>query len=249
MKLKKIEKRIKNYVFNPVNESFFKNFFLFFQKLKYSFFWFSKSYSYSAQDVIIGHIFQNKKKGVYIDVGCNHPVKGNNTYSLYKKGWRGINIDLDPVSVNTFKYYRPDDINLNVLISKKKNNQIRYFGPRSGKNTIEEIFDKDDHQIISIENSTLNKIYLDSKYRGSEIDLLSIDTEGSELDVLNTIDFKIFRPKLICVEYIYGGRILELTKQDLDILVNSELYKFFIFNNYKLINWLNQDLFFFDKQS
>ena len=37
--------------------------------------------------------------GIYIDVGCNHPIKFNNTYLLYKRGWSGINIDLDSKSI------------------------------------------------------------------------------------------------------------------------------------------------------
>ena len=32
------------------------------------------------------------------------------------------------------------------------------------------------------------------------IDFLSIDTEGTELDILRSIDWKAFRPKLLCVE-------------------------------------------------
>ena len=55
-----------------------------------------KSYSLSNVDLVIERIFKNKKKGIFIDVGCNHPIKyNNNTYLLYKKGWNGINIDLD----------------------------------------------------------------------------------------------------------------------------------------------------------
>ena len=42
-----------------------------------------KSYAISNVDLIIDRIFANKKKGVYIDVGCNHPIKYNNTYLLY----------------------------------------------------------------------------------------------------------------------------------------------------------------------
>ena len=47
------------------------------------------SYSLSGIDLLVAYIFQNKKKGFFIDIGCNHPVYNNNTYLLYKKGWRG----------------------------------------------------------------------------------------------------------------------------------------------------------------
>ena len=41
-------------------------------------------------DLIIANIFRNKKEGIYIDVGCHHPLINNNTFLLHKKGWKGI---------------------------------------------------------------------------------------------------------------------------------------------------------------
>ena len=43
------------------------------------------SYAISNVDLIIDRIFYKLQKGVYIDIGCNHPIKYNNTYLLYKK--------------------------------------------------------------------------------------------------------------------------------------------------------------------
>ena len=53
-----------------------------------------KSFSLSSVDLIIERIFYNLKDGIYLDIGCNHPIKYNNTYLLFKKGWKGINVDL-----------------------------------------------------------------------------------------------------------------------------------------------------------
>ena len=57
------------------------------------------SYSISGVDLIIDRIFAKQKKGIYVDLGCNHPIKHNNTYLLYKRGWKGINIDSDIKSI------------------------------------------------------------------------------------------------------------------------------------------------------
>ena len=38
-----------------------------------------KSYSLSNVDLIIDYLFKNIDKGVYIDVGCYHPLEINNT--------------------------------------------------------------------------------------------------------------------------------------------------------------------------
>ena len=64
---------------------------IFKRKLKYK----KNSYSFNGVDLIIDYIFKNKKNGFYLDIGCQHPVSNNNTYLLFKRGWSGINIDLD----------------------------------------------------------------------------------------------------------------------------------------------------------
>ena len=65
-----------------------------------------KSYSMLGEDLFVKKFFKNKKKGFYIDVGCYHPIDGNNTYLLYKKGWEGINIDLNKTSIDLYKRAR-----------------------------------------------------------------------------------------------------------------------------------------------
>ena len=72
-----------------------KNFFKKISILKRKILYKKISYSYGGVDLLVDYIFKNKKKGLYVDVGAQHPVSNNNTYLLYKRGWRGINIDLD----------------------------------------------------------------------------------------------------------------------------------------------------------
>ena len=50
-----------------------------------SIFTYKKSYSQGSMDLILNHIFKNKNDGFYIDVGCQHPIKNNNTYLLFKR--------------------------------------------------------------------------------------------------------------------------------------------------------------------
>ena len=61
------------------------------RKFKYK----KNSYSFNSVDLIIEYLFKNKNNGFYLDVGAQHPISNNNTYLLFKKGWNGINIDLD----------------------------------------------------------------------------------------------------------------------------------------------------------
>ena len=78
------------------------------------------SYSISGVDLIIDRMFSKMKKGIYIDLGCNHPIKHNNTYLLHKRGWEGINIDADKKSIKEFNNLRKNDYNISALVSSKK---------------------------------------------------------------------------------------------------------------------------------
>jgi len=51
-----------------------------------------KTYSMYGEDLFIKEFFKKKQIGFYVDVGCYHPIDGSNTYLLYKKGWKGVNI-------------------------------------------------------------------------------------------------------------------------------------------------------------
>ena len=75
-----------------------------------------KSYSISYVDLVIDRMFAKISKGIYIDIGCNHPIKFNNTYLLHKRGWSGINIDLDSKSIKDFKKFRPKDYNIKKIV-------------------------------------------------------------------------------------------------------------------------------------
>ena len=75
------------------------------------------SYSQDGEDLVIKNIFKNVQSGVYIDVGCYHPIEISNTALLYDKGWNGINIDISEYSIKLFNHLKPDDINLNLAVS------------------------------------------------------------------------------------------------------------------------------------
>ena len=100
--------------------------------IKNKFFIKKKSYSMEKEDLEIIKKLNKIKNGFYVDVGGYHPVHRNNTYLLYKKNWRGINIDLSKFSIDLFNFARPEDINLNVAVSKT-NKKIKYYTQKKNK--------------------------------------------------------------------------------------------------------------------
>ena len=70
------------------------------------------SLSQFSEDLIIDIILKNakRKKGVFIDVGCNHPIEYNNTYLFYLRGRKCINIDGNIDLISLYDRFRSKDI-------------------------------------------------------------------------------------------------------------------------------------------
>ena len=208
------------------------------------------SYSYGGIDSLIFNIFKNQKNGFYLDVGCGHPIKNNNTYLLNKKGWSGINIDLDEENIDLFNSYRKKDVNLTTAVSDKEGETDLYFyHKKSALNTISK--ENADFQkakvsaIKRIKTQTINKIIENTPFKDRKIDFLSIDVEGSELAILKNFDFTKYSPKVIVVEYLdLSLKKLEIKNLNIDNIIKSEIYKLIKSNNYTLVNILHSDLVF-----
>lgn len=203
-----------------------------------------KSYSNWGIDMLADFFFRDVNDGFYIDVGCHHPYLNNNTLPLYKRGWKGINIDLDYSSIDLFNFFRPKDLNIQIAISDKKGEKdLFFFHNRSAINTLDQINGQNAKEVKKINVDSLNNIIEQSKYKNREIDFLTIDVEGHELKVLEGLNFNKYKPKLIVLEFI-NTDYKEFHQQKIDHIINSELYKFMIKKKYKLVNWIHDDLVF-----
>ena len=132
----KLEEKLKNHFLYKDKLNILKILYFYFQFLKSKL----KPRIINANwglDIVVDAILKNKKKGIYVDIGCHHPLINNNTYLLFKRGWSGINIDLDFSSIEMFNYFRPNDFNKQKAISNSKGfSKFYFFHNRSPKNTI-----------------------------------------------------------------------------------------------------------------
>ena len=74
-----------------------------------------------------------------------------------------------------------------------------------------------------IKSNTLNLVLGNTRYKNQKIDFLNIDIEGADFEALKSLDFDIYRPKLICIEI------------DAKEILNSSIYKYLINLNYEKI--------------
>lgn len=193
----------------------------------------NNSYSQEGEDLIIDKLLGYKKNGFYVDIGAHHPLRFSNTAIFYKRGWNGINIDAMPNSMEAFNLLRKRDINLEIAVANEEETRIFYTFNEPALNTLnkEEALSKDGkngYKIIeTFELKTQKLKTILNKYAGkNEIDFISIDTEGNDLNVLKSSDWEMFKPKLILVE--------ELNHNTIDNLYNSEIAQFLIQKNYSI---------------
>jgi hypothetical protein len=204
-----------------------------------------RSYSMLGEDLVVEKFFKKKQKGFYVDVGCYHPLDGNNTFLLYRKGWSGINVDLNKTSIELFKIARKNDVNLNLAISKKSQKIKYYYRKKINMlNTINKKFAKTSFRkgfkTGSIQSQTLNSILNKSEFKNKKIDFLNLDIEGNEINALKSLDLIKYNPKLICVE-IHNNTSGRKAK---DYLKNNPIYKFLYKKGYKYI-WNNEFSYIF----
>jgi FkbM family methyltransferase len=203
----------------------------------------SKYFSQEGEDLFLIDFFKNKNKGFYIDVGAFHPYRINNTFALYKKGFRGINIDISATSIDLFKLARPDDINLNIGASDKAENK-KFFSNKnlSFHNTFDESLAKSQGKYLrkeyQIKCKTLNQIIENTRFSNSEIDFLNIDVEGYDYQVLRGLNLKQYNPKIICIE------ISKLVNKKNEEYKNTKIFKYLTKNNYKLV-WEGSNSYIF----
>tara|TARA_B100001758_G_C18304170_1_gene554107 strand:- start:9 stop:674 length:666 start_codon:yes stop_codon:yes gene_type:complete len=157
-----------------------------------------KTYSQFGEDLIINNFFKNFV-GKYVDIGCYHPIKYNNTLLLYEKGWTGINIDLNQTSIDLFNVVRKNDLNILACLSDKEEEVVVYFDNKfSALNSIYtknlDKFGIKDFKKIKVKTKIFSNLVKDN------FDFLNIDCEGNDYKILRSIDLKKYNPKLICIE-------------------------------------------------
>lgn len=205
------------------------------RSLKYSF-------AFTGEDRILESIYKPRitENGFYVEVGCNHPKFLSNTYSLYRKGWRGICIDGNKQLIKKYKKVRPRDIAICALVSNEVTTKTFYVAENDVLSTMTKTnLEGEDMKNISVEQQTMQTNTLTNILREvnapSIIDILSIDAEEHDFEVLQSLDFTLYQPKLIIVE---DETFSPVQPKD------NNIYNFLSENGYTLEGYILKNLYF-----
>jgi len=164
-------------------------------------------YSQDGEDLFLDRLIDGAPTGFYIDVGAHHPVRFSNTYMFYLRGWRGINIDAQPGSMDPFRRLRPRDINLECGVGAAAGILPYYQFNEPALNTFDraeaELKDTPPYRIvdrIEVAMRRLDALLDEHLPAGQAIDFLTVDVEGKDLEVLESNNWQRYRPRLVLAE-------------------------------------------------
>ena len=166
-----------------------------------------KSKSQISQDLFVLYFTQQKKDGYFIEIGACDGKHLSNTFALEKKGWTGIICEPS-------RFWHQKMKNRKCVLSKKAVfsesgkklmfNEVPKYPELSGCNDYLENDNNNklrkDFTSYEVETISLNdliKKHLDNK----QIDYISIDTEGSEFEILKDFDFKKHQVEIFTIEH------------------------------------------------
>jgi len=165
----------------------------------------TKLYSQFNEELIIRHFFDDRRGGVFVDVGSWHWRDGSTTYYLEKHlGWSGLAIDAQEPLRKGYVENRPGTKFFSYAVSDKSGEKVKFFLAGQLSSTHGDhlkLFEKaKDYKPQEIEVETITMNDLLEREGVKKIDFLSMDIEEGEPPALAGFDIAKYRPDLICIE-------------------------------------------------
>jgi FkbM family methyltransferase len=161
---------------------------------------FSKSHSQIFQDLFVYYILK-KEKGIYCEVGALDGKELSNTLYLEQEhGWSGILCEPNKSYQELIKKNRPNSILITEPIFSKEDQEINFTELEGGRSGINK--SSSGETCYKLKTTSLNKV-LKENLNDKNINYISIDTEGTEYEIIKELDFDKFYPEIITIEHNY----------------------------------------------
>jgi FkbM family methyltransferase len=158
------------------------------------------SYGQHGEDVWLAERWPAQRDcfPAYIDVGANHPMRLSNTYLMYRHGYRGFVVEPNADLASLHRRFRPGDVCISAAVGSNPGVAKFNVSITPVLSSLEKI---PQHELLRTDYVPL--ITLDQLAEAGSVDklfLLSIDTEGFDVDVLKGARTLLPRTKYICIE-------------------------------------------------
>jgi FkbM family methyltransferase len=171
---------------------------------------------YGQDKWLVEELLPGKKDGVFVDIGANDGITLSNTYILEKMGWNGLAIEPIPSVYKELIKNRQCTVINGCVASRSGKERFRVItgSPQMLSGLVNEYDFRHKKRIESeltanggayqeIEINCYNFNDLLESNGIFQVDFLSIDVEGVEYKILDSIDFNRFYISVICVENNY----------------------------------------------
>ena len=169
------------------------------------------SYSQIGQDLEVLKFYNNKKNGFFIEIGASDGIELSNTYLLEKMyNWKGVCVEPIPKRFELLCKNRENTLCYNYAVYNESDTQVTFdisnvydllSGIEKNIDCHMNIVNSNKRQII-VNTFSFNDL-LEKSNAPLFIDYLSLDTEGSELEILKSVDLQKYTFGLIDVEHNY----------------------------------------------
>jgi FkbM family methyltransferase len=171
---------------------------------------YDKSKSQLGQDMFVLAELGFKRNGYFVEFGATNGVDLSNSYLLEKDfGWTGILAEPAHIWHDDLIKNRSCLIDFNCVWSKS-GERLEFNQVGSAELSTIDVFSEGDEHANTRKIGNKYEVHtislldmLDKHDAPKEIDYLSIDTEGSEYDILSAFDFTNYQFNIITCEHNY----------------------------------------------
>jgi len=150
--------------------------------------------------------YLNFNNGVFFEAGCNDGLTQNNSYTLeVARNWKGILLDASPYACQRCAQNRPNSIVINAALVSHDYKETTIKGDFNG-HLMGSVGGKRLHHenanLIEVQAITLDRVL--EECHVNQLDFLSIDLEGYEIQALMGLNFEKYKPKFCLIEWNEG---------------------------------------------
>jgi FkbM family methyltransferase len=165
-------------------------------------------YSQYGEDALLDWAFGDQKEGFFIEVGCIDGRRFSNTLTFEERGWKGMCVEAHSGYIESLKKNRPNSIICHCAAGEADEDAIFYANARGSLSTLDktketQFQDNYGSYFSGFEEQNVKKARLSTlldTYQISDIDILSLDIEGYEVEALKGLDLTRHRPKVMVIE-------------------------------------------------
>ena len=160
-----------------------------------------ESFAQNQEDILAWDYFGRKTNGFFVEVGANHPTELSQTWLLEQRGWKGILVEPLPACCEKLRAVRKNSFICEAAAGAPE--QVGEATLNVAESDVWSHLGEEDKGLplarrIKVAVRTLDSIL--DELKAPQLDLLSIDTEGMELNVLRGLALRKRAPALVLIE-------------------------------------------------